>query len=208
MKNILILFSTIFMYSFVSKKEIAMVPQVNTVLYADVIFLGKITKVDSLGFYASVNEEVVNETSDKNLFKTKQIFVSHSLYPENVGRYNYTHTPVKNTQFIFTLKQDEKTKKIVAFYYSFGIAVLENQDNKCYVNSSQKQELLEPKKVIEGIKKLKKCVANSQNLWNQEIFKFKVTDTELSIIKESNSATKLWIEEIESRNNYYKKLKN
>ena len=207
MKNIFILLSTFVLCSFV-KKEIAIVPQVNTILYADVIFLGKITKVDSVGFYASVNEEVVNDTSDKTLFKTKQIFVSHILYPKNEGRYNYAATPVKDTQYIFTLKQDEKTKKIVAFYYSFGIAILENQDNKCYVNGNQKQELIESKKVVEGIKLIKKCVANSQNLWNQEILKFKVSNTELTTIKESNSAAKIWIEEIETRNNYFKTFKN
>ncbi|WP_395067381.1 hypothetical protein [Flavobacterium sp.] len=203
MKKLLFIFSILSFYAF-NSKEVAAVPQTNALLYADVIFLGQVIKSDSLGFYVRVDEEICNNTTDKLLFKKKEIYVSHDIRKRT--RYSYG-APRKEIQMIFTLKYDAKTKTIKPFYYSFGLEVVAKENNSCYVYGGTKGMFVSNKETIKGIKLFKSCYHNLQGVWDHEFLKSKISDVEIKKAKESNAAAKIWIDEIETRNSYYKNLK-
>lgn len=204
MKKLLFLFSVLSFYAFNSKIEIAAMPQTNALLYADVIFLGQVTKSDSLGFYVRVDEEICNNTTDKSLFKKKEVYVAHDIRKRT--RYSFGR-PRKEIQMIFTLKYDAKTKTIKPFYYNFGMEVVAKENNSCYVYGGTKGMFVSNKEAIKGIKLFKSCYDGFQTAWDNGFLKSKISDAEIKKAKESNAAAKIWIEEIETRNSYYKNLK-
>lgn len=204
MKKLFFLFLILSFYAFNSKKEVAAVPQTNALLYADVIFLGQVTKSDSLGFYVRVYKAICNNTIDKLLLKKKEVYVFHDIRKRT--KYSYG-APGKEIQMIFTLKYDAKTKTIKPFYYSFGMEVVAKENNSCYVYGGNKGVFLPYKQVIKGLELFKSCYDGLLGVWDHGFLKSKISDTEIKKTKESNAAAKIWIEEIETRNNYYKSIK-
>lgn len=205
MKKIAILFITLSFLSF-KKKEVAAVQQSKSILYADVICLGKMTSIDSTGFWIYVEKEVANETPNKKLLALKKLFVSYKMPPKNNYRSHGTQMPIKDVSYIFTLKYDTATKKIVPFYYAVGIQVDTKDSIGCYAIGHSKYEKVSIKNFIKGVELLRKCYPKS-GLYGGEMIKSKVTPNELNKAKNSNVAAKLWIEEIEQMNDYYTKLR-
>ena len=205
MKKIALLFIALSLFSF-KKKEVAAVQQSKSILYADVICLGKMTSIDSTGFWIAVEKEVANETPNKKLFATKKLFVSYIMPSKNNYRGRGTQMPAKDISYVFTLKYDVKTKKIIPFFYAIGIQVDTKDSTGCYAVGLSKYEKITVKDFIKGIKLLRNCYPKS-GLYGSEFIKSKVTPKELNAAKNSNTAAKLWIEEIEQMNDYYNKMR-
>ncbi|MEC4003332.1 hypothetical protein OX283_001575 [Flavobacterium sp. SUN052] len=202
MKKIALLFIALSFLS-LKKKEVAAVQQSKSILYADLICLGKMSSIDSTGFWIAVEKEVANETPNKKLLATKKLFVS---YKNSKNNYRGTQMPLKDASYIFTLKYDATTKKIIPFYYAVGVIVDTKESIGCYAVGHSKYEKVSIENFIKGIDLLRKCYPKS-GLYGSELIKSKVTAKELDAAKKSNVAAKLWIEEIEQMNDYYTKMR-
>lgn len=199
MKKILIVLLSFSLFSFTLFK-IAPIPQYQNVLYADVIFYGKITKVDSLGFSIKINEAVLNTSSNAKLLKQKEIYISYNMTKRKPGRSSYSPIPKIADTEIFTMKYDEKNKKLIPINRNFGIPVLAEKKDSCYVTGYGKYELTYYKTVIKAIKLLHQSYST-----NNGVIKSKVSLVELQKMQNKNAALKLWIEAIETQNGNLKK---
>ncbi len=205
MKKIILIVTTFTFLAFgVIIKRIA-ISQYNTVLYADAIFYGKVTQSDSLGFKVIINEVAINETANKIIAKGKEVFVDN-LVPKNLGRYNSLSNPAVNDEQIFTLKYDPKTKKIYPINRTFGLPITKDKNKTCYVTGQNNYEQINYKTVIKGIKLLRSCYPKTLKSVSNQTIKSKLSNAELLKIKAKNTATKIWIEDIETKNEYYKKI--
>ena len=205
MKKIFLVLATFTILSFgMIIKRIA-IPQYNTVLYSDAIFHGKVTQSDSLGFKVKIIEAVINETSNAKLLKFKELYVDNVM-PKNLGRYNSLSNPEVNNEQIFTLKYDPKTKKLYPINRTFGIVINKDKNNACYVTGQNNYEELNYKTVIKGIKLLRSSYYKTNASTTNETIKSKLSNAELIKIKGKNAAAKIWIDDIETKNEYYKKI--
>ena len=202
MKKIILVLTTFTFLAFgVNIKRIA-ISQYNTVLYADAIFYGKVTQSDSLGFKILIKELVINESTNKNIVKTKIVFVDN-LVPKNLGRYNSLSNPSVNNEQIFTLKYDLVTKKLYPINRTFGLPINKDKNNTCYVTGQSNYEQINYKTVIKGIKLLRSCYSKTKASVTNENIKSRLSKTELVKVKAKNAAAKIWIEDIETKNDYY-----
>ena len=205
MKSIAFLFVALSLVGF-KKKEVAAVQQSSSILCADVICLGKMTAIDSTGFWISVEKEIANDTPNKDLFQSKKLFVSYKT-PANTGYRNYgTQMPTKDLPYIFTLKYDAKNNKIIPFYYAVGIPVDTKVTIGCYATGSTKYEKVTLNEFIKGIILLRKCYPKV-SVYQHELLNSKLSNVEILKLKNTNLALKIWVEEIEQRNEYYKNIK-
>lgn len=199
MKKALILLLSFSLFSFTLFK-MAPIPQYENVLYADVIFHGKISKVDSLGFSVKISEAVLNTSSNAKLLKQKTIYIPNDMTKRKPGRYSYGPIPKVGDVQIFTMKYEDKTKKLLPINRNFGIPIFADKKDSCYINGYGNSNLIDYKTVIKAIKLLHQCYATKNG-----IVKSKVSQVELQKMKAKNNALKLWIETIEQRNGNLKK---
>jgi hypothetical protein len=205
MKKITILLIALSFLSF-KKKEVAAVQQSRSILYADIICLGKMTSIDSTGFWIAVEKEVANETPNKKLLASKKLFVSYKTPVKSYRSHSGTQMPTKDMSYIFTLRYDPATKKVVPFYYAVGIPIDSKDTTGFYAVGLSKYEKVAVNDFIKGIELLRKCYPKA-GLYGSELIKSKLTPKELDAAKKSNAAAKLWIEEIEQTNEYYLKMR-
>ena len=205
MKKLILFLATFSFLSFgVNLKRIA-ISQYNSILYSDVIFHGKVTQSDSLGFKVKIIEAINNDTSNKNLLKNKEVFVDN-LIPKKLGRYNSLSNPIINEELIFTLKYDVTTKKIYPLNRTFGLPIAQDKNASCYVTGQSNYEQINYKTVIKGIKLLRTSYFKTKESITNGTIKSKLSQAELTKIKVKNAAAKIWIQDIETKNEYYKKL--
>lgn len=185
-------------------KRIA-IPQYNSILHCDAIFYGKVTQSDSLGFKVTVNEVVISDATIKNLVKGKEVFVDN-LVPKNLGRYNSLSNPAVNEEQIFILKYDPKTKKLYPINRTFGLPITKDKNKTCHVTGQSNYEQINYKTVIKGIKLLRSSYFKTKASVTNQTIKSKLSNAELVKIKAKNAAAKIWIDDIETKNEYYKKI--
>lgn len=202
MKKILFISFILSLCSFVFLNKRAAIPQSTTILNSNVIFLGKVSKIDSTGFFVAVEKLIINNSLDKKYSTQKEIFIN--LANPKKSRYSYIQIPELNSRQIFTSKFDSKTSKLTPTDYNCGLII--DKKDSIYVIGNSAYKQFKTNDVVAAIKLLHNCYSYKKEYFENGILKSKVTSIELKKAKKSNSAAKIWIDDIETRNENY--LKN
>jgi hypothetical protein len=202
MKKLLFITFILSLCSFGFLNKRAAIPQSTTLLNSDVIILGKVSKIDTTGFFVAVEKLIINNSSDKKYSTQKEIFIN--LANPKKARYSYIQIPELNSRQIFTSKYDSKTNKLSPTDYNCGLNI--DKKDSIYIIGNNAYKHFKTNDVVAAIKLLHNCYSYKKEYFENGFLKSKVTSTQLNKTKKSSPAAKIWIDDIETRNGY--SLKN
>ncbi len=205
MKNALLyLFIIIFSYQN-AKAELINLPQVKRLLYADCIVLGKVSKMDSTGFWIKTETIVVDAYSCLSKKKNVELFVTHDIRKKTGAfeRHSFSYSPTETHSYIFTLKYNETNKTLQPFYYGFGIDVFDKTSSKpdsCNVQGKD-YSFAHKKDVIKSIQLLHQSYKRSIQLFDEKFVQI-ASDEKIKKSSKSNATFKKWVEYINYINSW------
>lgn len=187
-------------FPFMEKESLESVSQGKALLTADVIFEGKLIKLENDMAQIQIITPIWNGLKNTAFLKQSEITVPYSYKTHYSLR---GMLPELNDKAIFVLKMDTKTKTLKNFYYQWFISRLERGATEYYVYgkyTGTERTNFSSKEIVDGIKTLRKCYKKNSEIYEKAIIKPSLATSEIEKAKETNKAAKVWIEDIEAYN--------